>query len=509
MKAAYDFNYRQRLIKMAVRYANSPLEAVRRVVGAGLAEMLESDTRLEAAKDLVIEVGHLGQQAASSKGNRILHPELLQILLKLPVGRADDAELHGDPNLGHADDDLRRNLQESSIHQGVAKLRKGEAELLYEVFCVYLRIIRQRGTHSQELIAAALSGLAKWGQQVNLELLIEILRELKLTVQEAVGRMDEIVALQGLHCALVLLSGPAKALVTDATWIPDALTGALAVALPSLYSVHSEGYRGWPPVGTYVLDDDKLCVNAKELASSLQENSMPFLMLRCLGAAMMCSHGFGGASDGALAALLEQLGLLAAGADPHVSVAILKEMADLLKKHRKLHTLLDVEGGLFGLGGITDRALSVAWPLHALAASLAPAPAKVGQQLAAMVSSRRGLLSDVFPFRDSKAWLESEFPRHLTSLLEVQRPALLAAVAARPQPVSDAEESEDGEGEDAGESGGKHRGKGRKGAGKGGDDATWGGTTLAEGAISKKKRRRVVFWSEAQLRRAVLRSEGP
>jgi len=360
---------------------------------------------------------------------------------------------------------------------------------------VYLRILRQRGAHSRDLIAAALGGLSKWGQQVNLELLLEILKELKLTVKEAIQSMDELVALEGLHCALVLLCGPAKALVTDATWIPDALVAALRIALPSLHSTHSEGRLGWPPRGSYLLDDDKLSACKKELAFALEEGSTPCLLLKTLEAAMRCSHGFGGASDGSMAALLEQLGLLAAGADSHVSVAILREVAALLKKYRKLHTLLDFEGGLFGLGGIEDRALSIAWPLHALAASLSPWPRKVGLNLADTVVSRRGLLTDIFPGRDGKAWLENEFPLHLAGLLEVPRPSLLPQ--ARRAEDSDEEEAEDEEGQEEAD------GEAGKAGGKGAGNITGkgSGSGLAPGAISRKKRRRATFWSESQLRR--------
>jgi len=423
VKAASDFNYRQRLIGTAVKYANNPDETVRRAVSEGVQEMVEADRRLESSKEVVLAVGHIAQGAAAGRGAGSLQVELLQILLRLQVGRSEDAALQeAAADYQGADEDVKRGLAEASISQGSEQLRKAEAELLYEVFCVYLRILRQRHIHSRELVASALVGLARWGQQVNLELLLEILTELRQSVQDAINQTDELVALQGLNCALVLLSGPSQALLTDATWLPDALTRALALALPSLHATHSES-AAWPPRGCYELADGKhVRASRKELAHTLEAESVPCLVLRVLDNAMRCPHGFGRASDAALASLLETLFLLAMGADSHVGLALLREASVLLKKHRRLHTLLDAEGGLFGLGGVTDRAVTIAWHLQPLACSLSPAPARVGKGLAETLRSRRALLSDLFPSREGRPWLEWEFPQHLAALSEVPTP---------------------------------------------------------------------------------------
>ncbi|CAE7235747.1 noc3l [Symbiodinium necroappetens] len=254
VKAAFDFNYRQRLIGTAIKHCNSPEKEVRAPLVAGLQEMVESDQRLEGSKEAVLAIGRLAQGMAgrkakavpaedseTSQAHRGLHYELLQILLHLPIGRADAAELAGPAgDMSNADEDVKKGLAEASITLSAEQLRKREGELLYEVFVVYLRILRQRHLHSRELMGTVLTGLARWGQQVNLELLLEILSELRLAVKDAIGRSDELVALHGLNCALVLLSGPSQALLTDVSWLSDSMTGALALALPSMYSVHSE-----------------------------------------------------------------------------------------------------------------------------------------------------------------------------------------------------------------------------------------------------------------------------
>lgn len=435
VRAAGDFNYRQRLIGTAVRHASSPQEPVRRVVAEGLSDMVGGDQRLEACREVVLAVGRLAQgHAAATKkgGNGVegdrggLQHELIKVLLHLPVGRAEAAGLHEDRGAKDADEDVRRGLAESSISLSSEQLRKAEAELLYEVFVVYLRILRQRHLHGRELLASVLAGLARWGQQVNLELLMEILGELKLAVQEAISRADELVALQGLNCALVLFSGPAQALVTDASWLTDSLISALALALPSMHSVHSESDE-WPPPRCFSLEDSYLHVSDKELAGDLETGSVPALVLRCLDAALKCPQGFGKASDSALAALIEHLFLLAAGADAHVGLAVLREAALLLRKHIRLHTLLDVDGGLFGLGGVTDRSISVLWHLVPQAFSLAPELKRAGCALPTAIPQRRILLADLFPARDTRIWLQSEFVKHLAALAQVPAPRAHAA----------------------------------------------------------------------------------
>ncbi|CAE7241835.1 RMD1 [Symbiodinium pilosum] len=223
-----------------LRHCNSPDKDVRAPLVAGLQEMVESDQRLEGSKEAVIAIGRLAQGMAgrkakagnkaedasdNSQSHRGLHFELLQVLLRLPIGRADAAELAGPGgDMSNADDDVKKGLAEASITLSAEQLRKREGELLYEVFVVYLRILRQRHLHSRELMGTVLTGLARWGQQVNLELLLEILSELRLAVKDAIARGDELVALHGLNCALVLLSGPSQALLTDVSWLSDSMT---------------------------------------------------------------------------------------------------------------------------------------------------------------------------------------------------------------------------------------------------------------------------------------------
>ncbi|CAE8639242.1 unnamed protein product [Polarella glacialis] len=490
VKAAFDFNYRQRLIGTAVKHANSPDGDVRRPVVEGLQEMVEGDQRLEASKEVVLAIGKIAQATAhglkgprgqSNQGKQVrgLQHELLkawadvhsnrfcvkcgqslympfQVLLRLQIGRAAQMMMFAgdwlrhvppaslqpkDSTVGAVEKYLKvgQGLK-ASITQSPEQLRKAEAELLYEVFVVYLRILRQRHLHSRELLASILAGLARWGQQVNLELLLEILSELKLAVKDAIGQADELVALQGLNCALVLLSGPSQALITDVTWLSDAMTGALGLALPSLYSTHSEG-EVWPPPRCFIFDEKKQTVRAsdKELLESLETGSVPILVLRCLEAALKCPQGYGAASDAALASLVEMLFSLALTADSHVGIAFLKEVSLLLKRQRRLHTLLDAEGGIFGLGGISDRAVTVVWHLQALTCCLPPDVTKAAKALPASIPKMTVQIGDLFPLKDSRSWLATEVGRHVAAVSTAPAPVQKSLTRARCSFVSEAE----------------------------------------------------------------------
>ncbi|CAE7868731.1 noc3l [Symbiodinium microadriaticum] len=435
VKAAFDFNYRQRLIGTAIKHCNSPEKEVRAPLVAGLQEMVESDQRLEGSKEAVLAIGRLAQGMAgrkakavpaedseTSQAHRGLHYELLQILLHLPIGRADAAELAGPAgDMSNADEDVKKGLAEASITLSAEQLRKREGELLYEVFVVYLRILRQRHLHSRELMGTVLTGLARWGQQVNLELLLEILSELRLAVKDAIGRSDELVALHGLNCALVLLSGPSQALLTDVSWLSDSMTGALALALPSMYSVHSEGTT-WPPPRCFLEDDEgEVLTSDKELAEAMEGKSVPALVLRCLHAALRCPQGYSTASDAALAALLEQLLSISLTADCHAALAFLREAALLLRRHRRLYSLLDVEGGIFGLGGVADKSVTLAWYFQGISCSLSPVLASAAQALPSSIPKRNEVIADLFPFKDSHQWLAGEVVRHFGAAEDIPK----------------------------------------------------------------------------------------
>uniref|UniRef100_A0A7S0ZZI3 Uncharacterized protein n=1 Tax=Noctiluca scintillans TaxID=2966 RepID=A0A7S0ZZI3_NOCSC len=71
---------------------------------------------------------------------------------------------------------------------------------------------------------------------------------------------------------------------------------------------------------------------------------------------------------------------------------------------------------MFGLGGVKDRAISIAWHMQPLRFSIWPELAKLGKGLPAAVRSRLTSVTDLFPMRNAQQWLLSEVPQHLGAL---------------------------------------------------------------------------------------------
>lgn len=150
---------------------------------------------------------------------------------------------------------------------------------------------------------------------------------------------------------------------------------------------------------------------------ALEAASVPALVLKCLASAVRCPQAYGQASDAALAVLIEELFNLIVMADPYVGLVLLRETAMLLRRHRHLHTLLDSEGGIFRLGGLSDRAVSVAWHLHPLKFSILPELASGSSKLPQAVVSRLGSVTDLIPIKDVQQYFSMEFAHHLTDIL--------------------------------------------------------------------------------------------
>lgn len=87
-----------------------------------------------------------------------------------------------------------------------------------------------------------------------------------------------------------------------------------------------------------------------------------------------------------------------------------------------MHPILEFEGGLFGLGGVTERSVSVAWHLQALSFSVVPDLARVGESLGSAVVNRRASVADLFPCKDPHKWLSAEAVSHIAALAKAPRP---------------------------------------------------------------------------------------
>eukprot|EP00439_Symbiodinium_sp_Y106_P073109 s357_g13.t1 len=153
----------------------------------------------------------------------------------------------------------------------------------------------------------------------------------------------------------------------------------------------------------------------------MEGKSVPALVLRCLHAALRCPQGYSTASDAALAALLEQLLSISLTADCHAALAFLREAALLLRRHRRLYSLLEMEGGIFGLGGVADKSVTLAWYFQGISCSLSPVLASAAQVLPSSIPKRNEVIADLFPFKDSHQWLAGEVVRHFGAAEDIPK----------------------------------------------------------------------------------------
>ncbi|CAE7241836.1 RMD1 [Symbiodinium pilosum] len=105
------------------------------------------------------------------------------------------------------------------------------------------------------------------------------------------------------------------------------------------------------------------------------------------------------------------------------ALAFLREAALLLRRHRRLYSLLDMEGGIFGLGGVADKAVTLAWHFQGLSCSISPALASAAKVLPSSIPKRNEVIAELFPFKDSSQWLSSEVLKHFSAAEAIPKQA--------------------------------------------------------------------------------------
>jgi len=326
-RTAFHFNHRKKLLSsVTITAARRDCIMCREECLETIRHVFEHDASLEASVEIVQALAFL------ARGKDKLSPELIDALLVLRLDRSEEAVLHEEKN---EDEEIVKELQEAQIRHCSKHLKKLEVALLTDIIVIFLRVLRTKQLHSSEVIAACLRGLANKALLVNIELLVEILEELRLVIEEAITQHDAHVALLGIHCAFTLLQGPGRALTTNMSWLGNSFVQALSLALP------------------YIPDQEKA-------------------LLPCLAGSQI-PQVFPKESMGNQALLQEALFALIAHLEPANSLKAFSEAERQLRRFgTKLSPILDVDGGLFGVGGARERPISVYWHLRALQHHLLP-----------------------------------------------------------------------------------------------------------------------------------------
>ncbi|CAD7954524.1 unnamed protein product [Amoebophrya sp. A25] len=434
---AMHFNFRTRLVTALVKLANRKIVADAEETEAeewrlivkpacdALEDIISKDKALEISKEIVTAAGLFAKRACAvqnggkakqggaqsgSAQHQLLSPHLVSTLLFLRLDRSrelaeDDEE--------EKDEDLDREMMEGSLTTKKKKdLVKLEADILAEVIVIYLRILRVHFVFAARpgILRSALQGLAKFSTLVNVELLLEILNEVKdvlahslrcasfgVSSADDAGKKVEAsknaqdsqtssnktgssastssstgggentgadTALLALSAAVHLLSSPAGralSLGDDLKWISDGLFEALPLFLLCRNAQTAE-----------ILKCVNLC--AQECPQLFSKSSLGSVALLCEGLV----HDLAGANSSVAASLGAPRNLSSAnrksssgsavlpaggassscsGAAVHQapgttsspSADYLVEAAKLLSKHQRLNSLLTSDGGLFGV----------------------------------------------------------------------------------------------------------------------------------------------------------------
>ncbi|CAD7926049.1 unnamed protein product [Amoebophrya sp. A120] len=421
---AMHFNFRTRLVTALVKLANRKVVATNRENKSeetelivkpaceALKDIIEKDKGLEICKEIVTAVGLFAKRACANSSNKqssaaaaageknlkqgqqaggveiskyassstssqvdLLSPHLLNTLLHLRLDRSrellEDSTSNNDSS-NKADDegddeDIERELLEGSLStKKKLELKKLEADLLAEVIVIYLRVLRVHFNFSPTVLRSALQGLAQFATLVNVELLLEILQEVREVLQHALTRLDAEHASLALCAAVKLLASPAGrslALGDDLQWVATSLFTALPLFL--------------------------LCEN-KEAEQQQEEHQTPSSIkdaraeiLQLIGLCVNeCPQVFSKSAMNSCALLTEGLVQDLAGAG--FSTQFLAEAGKLIQKHQKLNNVLSAEGGLFGVlseNGIVERPVQVFYSLQALSQQQDPAVARLAKFL--------------------------------------------------------------------------------------------------------------------------------
>lgn len=210
---------------------------------------------------------------------------------------------------------------------------------------MYLRILRTKHLHGAKVIGSCLKGLSKFSTLVNLELLVEILGELKDVTENYLKCDNPEMTMLSLVCVFHLLNSPgAKALTIDVSWAAEALKGGVPLLL-----LQSSNSNSSPSQNT----------------NSNSNNKQQLYLPNAIDSAVDCVHVFTRDDLPDLAQLTEKLFHMTAcvGSSDNGTNSILMEQAvRLLSKHHSLAHMLDREGCFFqNCGGSMG---SISGPLH-------------------------------------------------------------------------------------------------------------------------------------------------
>jgi len=312
LKAEFHFNFRSNLLTAVVRQMNNRLQPA---VGDACCQAVEyvfaNDAQGEFALEAVRQVSKMIKDRAF-KVRAAVVASFKALPLRVHDDEAQAAKLASAANKSKRKRDRETAAIEDELREGKATvdkivLARCQSEMLQAVTLTYFRILKSENlnaAHIEELLPAALGGLAKFAHLINIETVMDLMTVLK----GLLVKVDTLPLDAALNCVLTAfqaLHGPGKEMKVD----QKEYIRPLYSQLPRLCTAK----------------------NGEKFTS---------IMLACLNSAFCKRREF---STVRVAAFLKQIFTVAMHTPPHTSVPLLAFARQLLQRYPSAHQMLENE----------------------------------------------------------------------------------------------------------------------------------------------------------------------
>ncbi|KAL7686574.1 putative serine/threonine-protein kinase ATM [Plasmopara halstedii] len=210
LEKKYAFNFHLNLVIALVPMADSTFPSIREQACLAFESVFKNDKSCSFSYEIVQQISRYVKQ----KQHRI-QPYIIRTLLVMPLeitmeqGEVARKKAKSDRKKRRrqqaAGDSIAVGLKEAEAVVDRAEREKTQADILHEMVLIYFRILKQ-ATYSHAL-SAVLEGLAKFSFLINLDIMIDLLKVLKIVLREETS-LPLPAALQAVLTGLRTLQGP-------------------------------------------------------------------------------------------------------------------------------------------------------------------------------------------------------------------------------------------------------------------------------------------------------------
>lgn len=317
LKTFFQFNFRSNILTMVVRQMNNRhCQQVSDACCQAVEQLFQKDTQGEVAMEAARLVAKLIKDYRG-----LLRPAVIRTFVKLPL-RVHVDEAHAAKLATAANKKKRRRDKElaeieSELKEGSGTvdkitLARCQSETLQSVILTYFRILKSTETsNKQDLLPAALEGLAKFAHLINIDTVVDLLDVLKQLLNE----VDNLPLQTTLNCILTAfqtLQGPGREMQID---VKEYIT--------PLYS------------------------QLGRLATEENSRANTDIVLQCLAAAFIKRREY---STVRVAAFIKQIFTVAMHTPSSTSVPLIALARQMLQRYPSVHQMLESESDIITSG---------------------------------------------------------------------------------------------------------------------------------------------------------------